>query len=92
MSIISNDGTLVDSYTPPPGTGAGVSPSYPRNTASVACIQPAGSATRPIVHQMPFRLLDDAGFVSTREAAENCSHAAGLVTGMAPPPDASSGC
>ena len=92
VSIISNDGTLVDSYTPPPGTGAGVSPSYPRNTASVACIQPAGSATRPIVHQMPFRLLDDAGFVSTREAAENCSHAAGLVTGMAPPPDASSGC
>ena len=79
VSIISNDGTL-DSYTPPPGTGAGVSPSYPRNTASVACIQPAGSATRPIVHQMPFRLLDDAGFVSTREAAENCSHAAGLVT------------
>ena len=91
VSIISQDGTLVDTLQPPNGTGAGVAPSASRNFASVACIEPAGSEGLPELNAMPWRLLDIEGFLRARDA-DSCAVAAALVRDSTPAPDPNTEC
>jgi len=92
VSLIDRNGALVDEFTPPPGSGAGVNLTAPSPFATAACIDPtplAGGGFSPMLRDMPWRLLDLASNNAVITSATSCTEAASLVRASTYAPDPS---